>query len=352
METAQETRLPAQLTDAINKRRVDSARSWFKWWIDSEGRQFVSAARTLGLPEESGRALCSKFYQDKLAGDLTSIVLAVEALRAQLEGPDGISRFIGFRLTRCAKQIIKDATASRDGHAIGLCVGTMGIGKSEAIREFQKRTEGDGKPPVEYVYCRISTNLPSLIHDIAEQMGIIGREKGGDPARLHKRIAQRLKAHPLFLIFDEADSLNRRCLDFVRNLNDESGAGSLLVGRPALLKTISDGVSWQTLNDQEKERLVRDGPLAPFVDRVFFSMLPGLSDGEVVEVCEDVLKARLTEESIAKLLYYVGSSFRLLGKVIGKLREIRLRGGAKIEKEMIEAAWIKIQQLNIYTRSQ
>jgi hypothetical protein len=337
---------PAQPSDALNKRRVENARSWFIWWIDGGEREFTSAARTLELGE-GGRTVCSKFYHDKLDSDPTRIVLAVEALRAQLEGPEGVSRHIGFRETRCARAVLKYAAAARDGHAIGLLVGSMGFGKTEALREFQRRTEDDGKPPVQYFYCRVSTNLPSLINDIAERLGLIGPDKGGDPARLHGRIAQRLKSRPLFLIFDEADYLNRRCLDFIRNLNDESGAGSLLVGRPALLKTIRDGVSWTTLNDEEKERLVRDGPLAPFVDRLFFSALPGLSDEEVVDIAEDVLKAQLTEEAISKLLFYVGPNFRLLSKIIGKLRDIRLRAGKKIDKEMIDAAWLKLQNLDL-----
>jgi hypothetical protein len=336
----------AQLSDVLNKRRVENAHDWFVWWVKSGQREFTSAARTLGLGD-NGRTICSKFYHCKLDSDPTRIVLAVEALRAQIEGPEGISRNIGFRETRCARAVIKYAAAARDGHAIGVLVGSMGFGKTEAIREFQRRTDGDGKPPVEYVYCRVSTNLPSLINDIAEQLGLIGRDRGGDPARLHRRIAQRLKSHPVFLIIDEADYLNRRCLDFIRNLNDESGAGSLLVGRPALLKTIREGVSWTTLHDDETERLVQDGPLAPFVDRIFFAALPGLNDDEAVQIAEDVLKGQLTDDGISKLLYFCGPNFRLLSRIIGKLRDIRLRSGKKIDKEMIEAAWLKIQHLDL-----
>ncbi|MBI2360933.1 MAG: ATP-binding protein [Deltaproteobacteria bacterium] len=336
----------AQLSDAVHKKRAESAREWFKWWMDTGRREFTSAARTLGLGE-NGRTLCAKFYRRTLDGDPARIILAVEALRAQLEGPEGITEFVGFRETRCVKSVLKYAAAARDGHAIGLLIGSMGFGKTEAIREFQRRTEGDGKPPVEYLYCRISTNLPSLINDIAAQIGLIGPDSGGDPARLHKQIAHRLKSRPIFLVFDEADYLNRRCLDFIRNLNDESGAGSLLVGRPGLLKTIQEGISWTTLTDQEKERLVRDGPLAPFADRVFFVVLPGLSDDEVVEIAEDTLKAQLTDEAISKLLFYVGPNFRLLSRMIGKLRDIRVRAAKKIDQQMIEAAWLRLQYLNL-----
>src|SRR6266705_6295491 len=113
---ALETAQPAQLSDALNKKRMENARGWFRYWIDAEGREFTSAARTLGLGE-NGRPVCSKFYHGKLDSDPTRIVLAIEALRAQLEGVDGVSRHVGWRETRCASDILKYAAAARDGHA-------------------------------------------------------------------------------------------------------------------------------------------------------------------------------------------------------------------------------------------
>ncbi len=80
---------------------------------------------------------------------------------------------------------------------------------------------------------------------------------------------------------------------------------------------------------------------------MFFSALPGLSDAEVVEINEDVLKGQLTEYAISKRLFYVGPNFRLLSKMIAKLKDIRVRAGAKIDKETIEAAWQKIQLLDL-----
>jgi DNA transposition AAA+ family ATPase len=329
---------PAQLSDAINRKRIENAHAWFKQWIDTDQRNLTSAARTL----EIERSLCSKFYHRKLDSDPTRIVLAIEALRGRLEGPEGIQRFMGFVETRCAKLVFKYASAARDGHAISLLVGSTGCGKTEAIREFQRRTESDGKPRVEYLYCRVTSNLPALINELAERLGIIGRERGGDPAKLHRRIAERLKSRPLFLVFDEADSLGLRQIEFARNLSDECGAGILLIGRPTLLRTIKGGLSWATLGERES-----DGPLAPFVSRVSFTALPNLSDDEATDITEDVLKAQLNDDAIAALLSYIGGDFRLLSKVIGKLRDIRARAGAWIDKPMIEAAWLRLQHLDV-----
>lgn len=331
--------------EIADKKRVENARAWLRWFIESEDQEYTAMARRLGLSESGGRNLVSRFANNKLDVDPTQIVLAVESLRAQVEGPEGITKFIGFRETRSAKMLWRHVAAARDGHFVGVVVGPVGFGKTEAVREFQRRVRNDGKAPVEYVYARVTTNLPALINEVAETIGLIDRGRGGDPARLHRLIAQSLRSRPRFFVFDEGDYLNDRCLTFVRNLHDESGAGMAIVGRPMLLKTIDEGLYWSRANGDGKDRVVADGPLAPFVDRIFSAVLPGLGDDEVVEVAEDVLKGKLTEDAVKKLLFYVGPNFRLLSRVIGALRDIRIKGGRTIDHQMIEAAWRKLQRL-------
>lgn len=328
--------------EIADKKRVENARAWFQKLVQEEGLEYIAAARRLGL-NDNARSPVSAFCRDKFTGDPTNLVLAIEALRAQLEGPEGITDYIGFRETRCARLLLRHAQAARDGHYIGLLVGGVGYGKTEAIREAERRSRDDGKPPMLHIYSRISTHLPALICEVAESLGLIPRGGGGDPARLHRQVAQSLLARPRFLIFDEADYLNERCLTFIRNLHDESGIGALVVGRPALVKTIERGMQWSTTNGDSRDHATMDGPLAPFVDRVFAAALPGLGDDEVIEITEGALKARLDQEAIQKLLFYVGPNFRLLSRMIGKLRDIRLKAGRTIDKKMIEAAWLKFQ---------
>jgi hypothetical protein len=117
-----------------------------------------------------------------------------------------------------------------------------------------------------------------------------------------------------------------------------------MIGRPTLLRTIRNGLAWTPGGENAS---ASDGPLAPFVSRVSFGALPNLSDDEMTDIAEDVLKAELQQDAIATLLAYIGGDFRLLSKMIGKLRDIRVRAGAKIDKAMIEAAWLRLQHLDV-----
>src|SRR3990167_4225347 len=197
----------AGLSDA---KRPEDARRWFNHLIETEKLEYTSAALRLGLEKEPGRNLVSKFCRDKFdpqtdGAQIARMVLLIEALRAQREGPEGITEFIGFQETRSCQMLWHHLDAARNGHFIGVAVGPMGFGKTEAIREAERRRRRDGKPPIEYLYCRVSTNLPALINEVAEVMGLIERGGAGDPARLHRKIAQSLQSRPLFLVFDEAD---------------------------------------------------------------------------------------------------------------------------------------------------
>jgi hypothetical protein len=224
-----------------------------------------------------------------------------------------------------------------------LLIAPPGFGKTEALRAYEKRTRNDGKPQVAYIYCRVTTTLQGIVNEVAETLGLIERGRIGESSRLHREIARTLRSRPLFLIFDEADLLSERCLTFIRNLHDESGLGCLIIGRPELVKTINRGAHWSKVEGDDKDRDVLDGVLAPFVNRVISAALPGLAEDEVVDITEGVLKARLTEDAVTKLLFYVGPNFKLLARLIGILRDIRVKAGKTIDERMIDAAWRKTQ---------
>ncbi|GEM_PF-3330000 len=340
-ETAQNIEsLDEKRIEITNGRRIEDARDWLEDFCKKT--EFTAAARRLGLGD-AGRSTVSKFVHDKLDADPTRIVLAVESLRAQIEGPEGITKYIGFRETRCAQMIWRQADAARDGHYMALLVAPPGFGKTEAIRAYEKRKKDDGKAEVAYIYCRVTTNLPMLVNEVAETLNLLTPGKTGDAGRLHREVARTLRSRARFLIFDEGDLLNDRCLTFIRNLHDECGVGCLIVGRPELVKTVAKGSHSANVTVDGKERAVLDGPLAPFVNRVVSVALPGLGEDEVVEIAEDALKATLTEEAVTKLLFYVGPNFKILSYMIGRLRDIRIKAGRTIDDRMIDAAWRRMQ---------
>ncbi len=333
----------AEITE---KRRIDNARSWAEAWIKERDLEIIAFSRAIGFGD-SGRTTVSRFLNKKLEGDHTRIVLAVEQYRASIEGPEGISSVIGFRETRSALMVWKQADAARDGHKMASVIGYTGYGKTEALKQYQSRTHGDRKPAVRIVSCTVLTNAPFLARKLALDMGLV--EKGGEPAMLLELVMKRFRSHPEFLIVDEANFLSERCLHLFRNIHDATGTGILLAGTPTFMSLVanrSNGSGPYPGAGPQDERRLFDGPLALFADRIFTEILPGVTDGEVSDIAEDVLKAKLTDEGLSKLIFYVNRNMRLLTRILLTLLDFRRKSGQrKIDDKMVEAAWVKLQHI-------
>lgn len=332
--------------EAITERkRIDGARSWLEAWIEEHQLDYTASARQLGLGD-NGRTPVSSFVRGKFDGDPTRLVLAIEQFRATVEGPDGISKIIGFRETRSARAVWQHANEARDGHKMAAVIGFTGYGKTESLKQFQRLTHNDSKPPVRIITCNVLVNAPFLARKLALDMGIV--EKGGEPAMCLELVTKRLRAHPEFWIIDEANFLQERCLHVLRNIHDVTATGMILAGTPTFLGMIANRASSNTAlraGESGRDRGF-DGPLALFADRVFTQVLPGVMEDEVTEIAEDVLKASLSEEALSKLVFYVNHNMRLLTRMLLQLREIRQKSGArKIDEKMIEAAWRKLQHV-------
>ena len=330
------------------KKRIERARSWGKAWIEERDLEMIAFSRAIGFGD-GGRTTVSRFLGDKLDGDPTRVVLAIEQYRATQEGPEGISAVIGFRETKTARLVWAHANGARDGHKMAAVIGFTGYGKTEALKQYQRTTHGDLKPPVRILTCNVLTNAPFLARKLALDMGLV--EKGGEPAMCLELVMKRLRSHPEFWIVDEANFLQERCLHVLRNIYDVTATGMLLAGTPTFLSMVgnrSNGAApYHAAGSEGEGRRPMDGPLALFADRVFTQALPGVTDEEAVEIAEDVLKADLTEQGISKLLFYVNHNMRLLTRLLLELREYRKRSNArKIDEKMVEAGWAKLQHID------
>lgn len=315
--------------------RTEAARSWLDEFRRAESLEKVAMARRLGLTE-NGRNRVHKFLDGAVDA---ALVLAVERLRATIEGPDGISRFIGFRETRCAKTTIEFAHKVRNGGLFGAIVGPVGAGKTQALKRFQQLTRGDGKPPARLIRARSTMGMPSLVRRIADDLGL----RGGETAKVHHEIVARLCAYPEFLIIDEADYLlaSERSLNFFRDLHDETGIGLLFSGQLYFLSRVWDRANNGGRPTGETGRVSMNGAMAAFADRLRVQVAPGLDDEEVVAIVEDACKVRLDEDAAGRLALYVNRDFRILALLIGVMRDLRLNPNSTLDRRVIEAVWLK-----------
>lgn len=333
--------------DSISEtKRIEKARSWLEGYIEENRLDYTASARQLGLGD-GGRTSVSRFVQGKLDSDPSRLVLAIEQYRATQEGPEGISAIVGFRETRCVVKVWQQANEARDGHKMAAVIGFTGYGKTEALKQFQRRAHGDGKPPVRAITCNVLTNGPFLARKLALDMGVV--ETGGEPAMCLELVTKRLRAYPEFWIVDEANFLRERCLHILRYVHDTTGTGILLAGTPLFMNMVANRSSstglYKSADDQNSRGF--DGPLALFADRIFTQLLPGVLEDEIAEIGEDVLNATLTDQGLSKLVFYVNHNMRLLTRLLLQLRDSRKRSGQKkIDEKMVEAAWIKLQHID------
>lgn len=324
-----------------DKRRIGNAVSWAAAWVDEHDLEIIAFSRAIGLGD-SGRTLVSKFLSGKLETDPTTVVLAIEQFRASVEGPEGISAVIGFRETKSARMVWQAANSAREGHKMAAVVGYTGFGKTEAMRQFQRQTQHDRKPPVRIITCNVLVNAPFMAKKLALELGVV--EKGGEPAMCLDLVMKRLRSHPEFWIVDEANFLHERCLEVLRNIYDVTATGMLLAGTPTFLGMVNNR---QHAPGAAAGGGSPDGPLALFADRIFTTYLPGLADDEVIDIAEDVLKAELADQAIQRLIVYVNHNMRRLTRMLLELREIRKKSGArKIDEKMIDVAWAKLQHVS------
>jgi hypothetical protein len=322
----------------ISAARTEAARSFLKHYRKDEGLEKVAVARKLGYAD-SGRNRVHRFLE---GADDPGLVLAVERLRVTVEGSDGIQKYVGFRETRCAKIVINFARKIRSAGLFGAIVGPCGAGKTEALKKFQQDSKNDGLPPVRIIRCHATDNLPGVVGNLAEDLGL----KRGETSKVHREIVRRLAGRPEFLIVDEVDHLlhNERSLHFFRDLWDEIGVGVLFSGQMYFLSEV-----WQRAanghHGGEEGRLGLGGPLAAFADRLRVEMAVGLDDEEIIDIACDVLKMDLTDEAAKRLLVFANKNFRALTVVIQSLREIRQKAGRQIDHRAIEAAWARARHI-------
>src|SRR3972149_7162798 len=103
-ETAriQEHEQEEKLLSEVSINREADARDWLRSFFRTEGIDKTALARRLGIGEE-GRTVVTKFLADKRDDDanFARIALATERLRAQVDGPEGVAKYIGFQETAC-----------------------------------------------------------------------------------------------------------------------------------------------------------------------------------------------------------------------------------------------------------
>jgi len=128
--------------------------------------------------------------------------------------------------------------------AIGVVTADFGVGKTEAVKEWRRRTAGKVESLV-FEFDEFSTcNKVDFIRGLGRMFGIecaLGSFNGG---LVFRELCERLREQPCLLIFDQCETIRPRICQIIRQLWDrtaDAGVGVVLLAAPILLARLSNG---------------------------------------------------------------------------------------------------------------
>ncbi|MDZ4338859.1 MAG: AAA family ATPase, partial [candidate division NC10 bacterium] len=265
------------------------------------------------------------------AQDMTAMLERIRAFRLSVEGPTGISAVIGFRLTRTAQAIFDAYDLALARGEMVVLVGEGGEGKTQAFREIVRRAPKKKEPPPVYIACNVFTSAYALALRIAKEL-CVRRAETAEGTMVH--VADHLRYAPRPLIIDEVNYLQRKAVDALRWIRDETGIGILMAGNTSLNGVAAGSARAGLLFDI----LTHQPGLEPFVSRARILEMPGILRDEVEAIATDVL-GPFADQGMERLAERVGRSMRILARLIEDIRELHTGQRGPIGAAMVDQAW-------------
>ncbi|MBZ5586475.1 MAG: hypothetical protein LAQ30_30675, partial [Acidobacteriia bacterium] len=149
-----------------------------------------------------------------------------------------------FYETETARRIFDVLDYAAAHCAIGVITADFGVGKTEAVKEWRRRTAGKVESIVfefdEFSCC----NKVDFIRALGRVFGIecaMGSFNGG---LVFRELCERLRQQPCLLIFDQCETVRPRICQCIRQIWDRAadvGVGVVLLAAPILLARLSTG---------------------------------------------------------------------------------------------------------------
>ena len=113
---------------------------------------------------------------------------------------------------------------------IGVCVGSAGLGKTVAAKEYIKQY-----PDAILIESNYSYTARSLLLELHKVLGLSCK---GSAYNLMEEVVEKMTGSGRLIIIDEAENLRREALELTRRIHDKTGVGLLLIGREVLLQNL------------------------------------------------------------------------------------------------------------------
>jgi hypothetical protein len=171
------------------------------------------------------------FLSGKYQGNVLDIQKRIEAtLEREIQRKQMPREECHFVATSTSSRIFELCALSRLQRDIGIAYGEPGCGKTEAVREFARRT-----PDSVLVECHVGFSALTLFGQWNHALGYASHGKLRD---VFDSVVEKMKGSGRLAILDEAEHVDYRGLEMARRVHDFCGIGIVMTGLPVLLQNL------------------------------------------------------------------------------------------------------------------
>lgn len=208
--------------------------------LDERGISQREAARDLGYSP----SVITSYKAGTYTGDVPEIERRIVDYLARIAERDRVLDIPPVDLPT-NRNVAKACRITHAQRTIGLVIGPAGVGKTYALRSYVKAV-----PAAIMIEVDQSYTLHALAHNVARS---VGTSTEGSVAAITERIVAKLQGSDLHFIFDEADYLSAKALEWVRRVIHDKGRCSVTLSGLAELEYQLQGA--KNVHDQLRTRI-------------------------------------------------------------------------------------------------
>jgi hypothetical protein len=149
-----------------------------------------------------------------------------------------------FFETETARRIWDVLDYAAEHCAIGCITANFGTGKTEAVKEWRRRTAGKVESIVfefDEFSCR---SIVDFVRALSEKLGIDCAPGFLNGGTIFRGLCDRLRQQPVLIILDQTEMVRQRVCSCIRQIWDrtaDAGVGIVMLAAPILLARLSNG---------------------------------------------------------------------------------------------------------------
>ncbi|HYW47257.1 MAG TPA: AAA family ATPase [Bryobacteraceae bacterium] len=147
-----------------------------------------------------------------------------------------------FYRTRTVEKIAEVLDYCHEHRAIGCCTADFGVGKTEAIKDWRRRTAHSIQSLVFEFDSFTGHDKVEFTRALALVLGLEAGRGSHKGAAIFRAVCERLREAPVLIIFDQVEAVRPRVLQIIRELHDrtkDAGVGIVMLAAPILLSRLT-----------------------------------------------------------------------------------------------------------------